>query len=381
MRSFAASCARYKPYRRFAQHLGLAVLGAMPLVGCGGGSSSVKPTVATPATTSGTANTTTTTPTTSVPVTAGTKINATVNKPTAQVGQSILLTAALTDTHGTAIAGKKVTFTLGDTAIGSAITTSGGQAALAYTLPQTLLPQTYTITARFAGDSEFPASQGNTSVMVAPAATALTLALDTPRAQPGQSVTLTAALTTNGAALGGKTVAFAMDKTPIGTAVTDGSGKAALTYVIPMGTPIGTRALTATFADTGYVSSSASASISVTLILILTPNTVTVGHGSFTVNITARLTNTDGSPIAGKKLAVPILWEGGTATGEGTTDATGTANMTIRINILTGGPSAPGVPGGPIPPLPPGTYPLPVIFAGNATYPATWAYLSVVVTA
>ena len=373
-----APCLFPESCRRFAQRLGLAVLGAMPLAGCGGGSGSVHSAlttpVTTPATTSGTANTTTI-PITSVPVTAGTKINATVNKPTAQVGQSILLTAALTDTHGTAVAGKKVTFTLGDTAIGSDTTTSGGQAALAYTLPQTLLPQTYTITARFAGDSEFPASQGYASVTVALAATALTLNLDTPRAQPGQSVTLTAALTTNGAVLGGKTVAFAVDKTPIGTAMTDGGGKATLTYVIPTGTPIGTRALTATFADTGYVSSSASAAISVTPILTLTPNTVTTSVRYFTVGITARLTNTDGSPIAGKKLTVPLYFSGGTAIGEGTTDATGAANMTIRINILTG--ASPGFVL--IPPLKPGTYQLPVIFAGDATYPATWAYLSVVV--
>ncbi len=81
----------------------------------------------------------------------------------------------------------------------------------------------------------------------------------------GQSVTLSATLNaTSGGGLSGKTLAFKVDSASAGTATTNSSGVASLSYTIPSGTVAGSHTITATFSgDSGDSASSGTATLTV----------------------------------------------------------------------------------------------------------------------
>ena len=100
-----------------------------------------------------------------------------------------------------------------------------------------------------------PAPTVNTSVKVAAAS-----------GTAGQSVTLSATLTaTSGGGLSGKTLAFKVDSASAGTATTNSSGTASLSYTIPVGTTAGSHTITAAFSGgSGDGASSGTGTLTVT---------------------------------------------------------------------------------------------------------------------
>lgn len=153
---------------------------------------------------------------------------------TAAFGGKATLTATLkTSDTSTPLAGKTVSFTLDNTAVGTAVTNSSGVATLT-NVATTDSAGTHTgaVVASFTGDSTYAAAANATGdLVVTQAATTLSDVSGTASstANPEQA-TLLATLKSNvtGQGVPGETVSFTLDGTSVGTAVTDASGEATL---------------------------------------------------------------------------------------------------------------------------------------------------------
>jgi CubicO group peptidase (beta-lactamase class C family) len=184
---------------------------------------------------------------------------------TANTGQSVTLTATLSPFSGgsTNTNGESVTFLNGTATLGTA-TLTGGVA----TLTTTALPAgTNSITASYAGDTNFTTSSAAAVQVVVSAAgkttTALVLAAAPTGSNYGQAVTLTATLspsTFGSNSTNGGTVTFASGGTSLGTGTLAGGIATLSTSALPAGTD----ALTAVYAgDTNFTTANSSLSITV----------------------------------------------------------------------------------------------------------------------
>ncbi len=143
-----------------------------------------------------------------------------------------------------------------------------------------------------------------------------------------QTTNLTATLTDqNGNPLSDKTIEFNINGTSIGTATTNNQGIATLQYTITQ-TP-GTHTITANFpGDSNYTSSTGTGTLTVykTSTQILVNNSIGTNNG--TTNLTATLTDINGTPIKDKTVNFTI---NGTSVGTGTTDSNGIATLTYKL--------------------------------------------------
>ena len=180
-------------------------------------------------------------------------------------GQKVLLSATLTGA-GTGVSGRRLLFLVDGAAVGTAVTNSNGTAACSYLIPLALSLGSHNLTAAFAGDSVYAAAAGSATLTVTAAGTGVTLTLINAAAAPGQTVTLTARLrqSANGAYLSGETLTFSVDGVVVGTALTNGSGLAALSYAVPGNASGGIHSLTASFAgDSGHDAGSVTGTLTV----------------------------------------------------------------------------------------------------------------------
>ncbi|MDZ4210765.1 MAG: Ig-like domain repeat protein, partial [Methylotenera sp.] len=144
-------------------------------------------------------------------------------------GQSVQLQATLTNQDGTPLAGKTIDFTVNGTSVGSALTDDDGIATFSYLI--TLTPDTYSINATFAGDSNYNNTYNTGIMTVYKNATSLAVANVT--GTNGQNVNLQATLTNqDGTPLAGKTIQFTVNGANIGSATTGTNGVATLSYTI-----------------------------------------------------------------------------------------------------------------------------------------------------
>lgn len=151
-------------------------------------------------------------------------------------GQSITLTATLTS-GGSPLTGKVITLsaTSGSLSSLSMTTDSQGQVVTIYTAPTVTTQSLATITASFAGDTQYQPSNGASYGVIGKATVTLMIEPSTFTLEPGGSTTLTAMLISNGAPLAGKTVvwnASVGSVTPLNT-VTNSMGQASITYSGP----------------------------------------------------------------------------------------------------------------------------------------------------
>ncbi|MDW8290528.1 MAG: Ig-like domain repeat protein [Armatimonadota bacterium] len=150
----------------------------------------------------------------------------------------------------------------------------------------------------------------------------------------GGTLNLTATLqrTDTLAGIAGKTLRFAIDNSPIGSAVTGSDGTATLTYTIPETWGTGSRVLSVSFegdntanpsSGTGTLSiSRASAEIAL--------GNVTARRGQ-TANLQATLRRQDnGAPIAGRTVTFRVA---GSAVGSAVTNASGTATLPYSVSL------------------------------------------------
>lgn len=180
-----------------------------------------------------------------------TKALLTVTPATIQAGDSVTLTANVTDLSGTGTPTGTVTFLDGGTALGTSMLTVAGATSITTT---TLSPGAHSLSCTYSGDSVYsPANCAPVPFTVQTADTTTTLVSSgnpTPALTP---VTFTANLTSRGKPNSGP-VQFSLDGNP----VQGGTAGAAGTTSIQLALPVGTHTVAAHFAgSTGYNASSA----------------------------------------------------------------------------------------------------------------------------
>lgn len=172
-------------------------------------------------------------------------------------GSSVTLSATLTTSGGSALAGRTVFFALDGRSF-QGTTSSTGSASVTATAPS--FAGSYTVSASYAGDASYGASSTSATLVVS-AATITTVTYTGPTmAFSGAPITLSAVLRTkSGATLAGRTLTFVLGGRQA-SATTDARGTAAATLQMPMQRGIVT--VTVSFAGGGgYAASSTTGSI------------------------------------------------------------------------------------------------------------------------
>ncbi len=247
-------------------------------------------------------------------------------------GQSLTLKATLKRTvGGAALVGATVSFSVDGTVVGIAVTASGGLASLTYVVPTGgAIGSSHPITAAFAGDSGDSASSGSASLTVSKYGTTLGVVAVT--GVPGQTVTLSATLkrASGGASVSGESVTFSVDGAAVGTATTNASGIATLSYMVPLGATIGSHSITAAFAgDATYLTSTGNGTLTVKYATTLTVANASGARGT-NVTLTATLTQTSGGAVvSGKTITFKV---DGKPAGTAVTNGSGVASLTYAIS-------------------------------------------------
>lgn len=215
----------------------------------------------------------------------------TVSAATGDFADATTVSAVLTKASDSSpVAGKSVTFTLDGAENCTANTDATGKASCPITPGEAA--GTYTLTASFAGDSDFLASSGSASFVVTHEETALSYTGDT-SAINGQPMTLSGQLTTDdpaaGTPLGGKLITLTLGSGAAAqtcTGTTSASGTASCP-IASVAQPAGSVAVAASFAgDSFYLPASASSSVN---------GVAATGAGAFVVG-----DNSAGSPTIGR---------------------------------------------------------------------------------
>ncbi len=150
-------------------------------------------------------------------------------------------------TGGAAVSNETVSFSVNGALVGTAVTNASGLATLPYAITSNAPVGDQGITVSFAGDSIYGAAQGQGDLTVT---YATKMAFSTVSGARGTSANLTAVLTLAGNSTGvsGQTITYKVDGTVVGTAVTDATGRASLSYAIPSSATTGQHKIIALFA-------------------------------------------------------------------------------------------------------------------------------------
>jgi YD repeat-containing protein len=149
---------------------------------------------------------------------------------------------------------------------------------------------------------------------------------------PGQTISLGATLVDDAAPVVLRTVNFTIDATPVGSGVTNGSGSAALAYLVPEALAVGGHAIAASFNGDEYYRPSADTGV---LTVVKAPTTLyTIDRsGTITTNTILRqfdlMRTTDNALLAGRTITFKI---DGTSVGTGVTNAGGDSTLTWTIS-------------------------------------------------
>ena len=160
----------------------------------------------------------------------------------------------------------------------------------------------------------------------------------------GDSITLTATLTSGGVPLVGKPITFAATLGVIlPSGITDSMGQVSVTYTAPVVGVQTSVTVTASFAgDIGYEASSASSSGTIEVGVIRKSTSLALSPSSFTISpensitITATLTS-DGTPLAGKTISFSTT-VGSVSPNAGTSNSEGKVSVTYtapRVSVRT----------------------------------------------
>lgn len=168
------------------------------------------------------------------------------------VGGTAVLRAYLLRAPGTDrgyIAGRTISFTVGGVAAGTAVTDESGRATGSYVIPEGSSTGDLVVQASFAGDATYLPSQGSGLLTVNVSRSNTSLWVLPRLGVQGAALYLRSYLrrTTDGAWLPGKTVAYSVDGSAVGSADTDGNGRASLYYLIPNGMSDGAHTTSCTF--------------------------------------------------------------------------------------------------------------------------------------
>ncbi|MCX6381660.1 MAG: Ig-like domain repeat protein [Armatimonadetes bacterium] len=249
-------------------------------------------------------------------------------------GQTLTLSARLkrtTDLDG--VSGKVITFTLDGNTLGTATTNATGYATYNYVV-QELSIGNHALGYSFAGTSQYGSSSASGTLTLSKENTSL--AATDYSAQPGQSLGLRARLKrpTDGAGVVGRTVAFTLDGSALGTATTDATGIATYNYTVTE-LSVGNHTLGYSFAgDASYNSSNTTSALTISKENTSLPTDDITGATPASVNLTARLKGSTGIYVAGRTVTFKV---DGTTVGTATTDANGLASLSYSTSALAAG--------------------------------------------
>ncbi|MCU7494114.1 MAG: T9SS type A sorting domain-containing protein [Ignavibacteria bacterium] len=178
-----------------------------------------------------------------------------VNSPTGIFGGSLTLTAVLKNSSGAGLDGMRVNFFVNGIAAGTAKTASGGMANLLFSLAG-LNAGIYPIKAEFNGEGGYGYSSATGDLKVQPAITFI--AVTSVSGTYGGNADLSAALSSLGAPLSGRTLSFKLNGKEVGSALTGSNGIAILQGVSLSGIDAGfySNIIVASFAASGNYNSS-----------------------------------------------------------------------------------------------------------------------------
>ena len=226
------------------------------------------------------------------------------------------------------LSGYGLDFTVNGGAIGT-VATSSGDAFIDWTA--NLVPAVYNTAAIFNGPSSFyNTSSGAGTVTINKAATTVTAG--NASGTIGSPATLTAHLSRNhdGAAIGGRTISFTVAGVGAGSAVTNASGDASLSWNVAGGV-LGANAIIASFAgDAFYLASNGTATFNrfAGTTLVIAPAS---GQRLQSVPLTATLTRTyDGALIGGQTIQFTV---DAVNVGSAVTNASGVATLNFAIPL------------------------------------------------
>jgi hypothetical protein len=250
---------------------------------------------------------------------------------TAQFGGTATLVATLTTGNTIEpIVGETVSFTLGGTAVGTAVTNSSGIATLTgVATTEGVGTDAGAVAATFAGDSNYTTSTATGDLVVSQAPTALSQVFA--NADFGGTATLSATLesTVTNQPIAGETVSFMLSNTAVGTAVTNSNGIATLTGVATSaGVGTVTGAVVASFSGDANYEAAANASGDLIVVQAATALASVGGTAQFggTATLVATLTSTVTSqPIAGETVSFTL---DNVTVGTAVTDSSGVATLT-----------------------------------------------------
>ncbi|HEX3807206.1 MAG TPA: Ig-like domain-containing protein, partial [Gaiellaceae bacterium] len=260
------------------------------------------------------------------------------------------LSAVLTETTGTRLSGRTVTFTLGTQ---SCTGTTDANGVATCTLPSIVQDSgAYTVNASYGGD-------GFTNGTSTSAPFAITLAPTTTAAATpavgSSATTLSATLTSSGTPLAGKLLTLSLGANSC-TATTAASGVASCAVTTPTGS---SATLTATFAgDLDYATSNDTKTVALLAPATLTYNGATATDYDDIALLSATLLGPNRTPLVLQRVTFTM----GSQSCIGITDLHGVAFCLILVS------------------QPSGSYPLTVAFAGSSTYAATTAATTFAVT-
>lgn len=248
------------------------------------------------------------------------------------VGQTVQLSATLIDTSsGDPIAGQTVDFTVaGDGGTyTSGATGVDGIATYDYTIPEGAGPGSRSVTATFNGGGGYAGSAGNGSLVVSKAAT---------RAWVGDRTQTTGRTVyywgylhrqDNDSVIPGRTVHLSVNGSRVDSGVTDGSGRALLSYVVPVGTAPGSVPVAVEFdEDTGYLASSDPGALNVTVETRSWVGNRTVKAGKLAAFWGYLVRKDNGAALAGQTVHLRLF---GNRVASGVIDGTGRVLLTYAI--------------------------------------------------
>ena len=220
------------------------------------------------------------------------------------------------------IAGRSLRFIVGGVDLGLATTSVGGEAKLYYTIPPAGGAGARTIRAEWAGNGGYLASASTAALNAAKATTYLWTGDRTPYL--GETTTVRALYRSlpGYAALAGLGVAFSVDGASIGSAVTDASGWAVVTWTVPADMTGTHQIRVESPGDAVYSAASATASVNPRTVspTFLWTGDRTLRPGRVLDLLALLRRQPDSAPVAGATITMSI---DGTSVGSGVTGADG----------------------------------------------------------
>ncbi len=256
---------------------------------------------------------------------------------TAPYGKSFVAAATLANALGGLPLNEALAFSVDGSSVGTANTTLGGVASLTAPASLSYTAGTHTLSVAYAGSRLYDASNGAATLTITPADTAIKTSVFVGRPGDTRGFYATLKRKTDNASLANQPLTFKVDGDTIGTATTDGTGKATLAYKLEETYSVGSHALTIEYAgDSNHNASTGSG----TLKVVQAPSGIYAssvsGKAGATVTLKGKLTRkTDSALLTGRTARFQI---DGVEVGSATTDGINLTTLayTIPANFATG---------------------------------------------